>query len=105
MLHQDPRYFQMGKGGFTHRTGYAVSRMFVTRSDSGHRQFNFSEVFGSGIAAAISTYSYHPQGDRTVSNTAKVWWTQVGYDTFTVFLKEFWPDISRKLTRKKQAAR
>jgi hypothetical protein len=105
MLRQDPRYFQKGKGGFTHRTGYAVSRIFVTRSDSGHRQFNFSEVFGSGIASAISTYSYHPQADRTVSNTVKVWWTQVGYDTLTIFLKEFWPDINHKLTKKKQADR
>jgi hypothetical protein len=70
MLHQDPRFFQMGKGGFTHRTAYAVSRMLVTSSDSGHRQF--SEVFGSGIAAATSTYGYHPQADRTVSNIAKV---------------------------------
>ena len=105
MLRQDPRYFQMGKGGFKRRTGYAVSRIFVTRSDSGRRQFNFSEVFGSGIASAISTYSYHPQADRNVPNTVTGWCTQIGYDTLTIFLKEFWPDINRKLTKKKQAAR
>ena len=37
LLRQDPRFFQSGKGGFLHRTGYAVSRIFVTRTDSGHR--------------------------------------------------------------------
>ena len=105
MLRQDPRYFQMGKGGFKRRTGYAVSRIFVTRSDSGHRQFNFSEIFGSGIASAISTYSYHPQADRNLSNTVTGWCTQIGWDTLTIFLKEFWPDINRKLIKKKQAAR
>ena len=100
LLHQDPRFFQLGQGGFWHRTGYAVSRIVVTRTDSGHQQFNFSEVFGSAAAAAISTYSYHPSADQTPSNTAKVWGTQVGYDTITIVVKEFWPDIRRKLKKK-----
>jgi hypothetical protein len=102
LLHQDPRFFQSGQGGFWHRTGYAVSRIFITRTDSGSQQFNYSEVFGSAASAAISTYSYHPQGDRTFSNTASVWGTQVGYDTITIVVKEFWPDIRRKLRKKKK---
>jgi hypothetical protein len=100
VLHQDPRFFQSGHGGFVHRTGYAVSRIFITRSDSGHQQFNFSEVFGSAMSATISTYSYHPRADRTVGNTASVWGTQVGYDAITFVVKEFWPDIRRKLHKK-----
>ena len=102
LLHQDPRYFQSGQGGFWRRTGYSVSRIFVTRTDSGGHQFNYSEIFGSAISAGISTYSYHPQGDRTLPNTASVWGTQVGYDTITIVVKEFWPDIRRKLSKKKQ---
>jgi hypothetical protein len=101
ILSQDPRYYQLGKGGFWHRTGYAISRIFVTRTDSGGQQFDYSEVVGAGMSAAISTYSYHPQGDRTFSNTMSVWWTQVGYDTITLVVKEFWPDIRRKLSKKK----
>jgi hypothetical protein len=100
LLHQDPRFFQSGQGGFWHRTGYAVSRIFVTRTDSGREQFNYSEIVGSAAAAAISTYSYHPSADQTPSNTAKVWGTQVGYDTITIVVKEFWPDIRRKLKKK-----
>lgn len=102
VLHQDPRFFQQSSGGFVHRTGYAISRIFVTRTDSGHQQFNFSEIFGSAASAAISTYSYHPSADRTLSNTASVWGTQVGYDTLTYVVKEFWPDIRRKISKKKQ---
>lgn len=103
VLKQDPRFFQSGTGTFWHRTGYAISRIFVTRTDSGHEQFNFSEFLGSAVAAGISTYSYHPGADKTLPNTAKVWGTQVGYDTLTYFVKEFWPDIRRKLSHKRQA--
>jgi hypothetical protein len=99
VLRQDPRYFQSGHGSFFDRTEYAVSRIFVTRSDSGHRQFNASEILGAAIASSISTYSYHPRGDRTVGNTASVWGSQVGYDTITLVVKEFWPDIRRKLKK------
>lgn len=99
-LHQDPRFYQLGKGGFWHRTGYAISRIFVTRSDSGHGQFNTSEIVGSAIAAGISTYSYHPHADKTLANTASVWGTQIGYDTITIVIKEFWPDIRRKIAHK-----
>jgi len=113
-LHQDPRYFQSGHGSFLNRTGYAVSRIVVTRSDSGQHEFNFSEVFGSAIASGISTYSYHPHpgyhpqmgmnvpyvaSDRTLKNTASVWGSQVGYDTITQVVKEFWPDIRRKIKK------
>jgi hypothetical protein len=101
VLRQDPRYFQMGKGGFWHRTGYAVSRIVVTRSDSGSNQFNASEIFGSAIAAGISTYSYHPHEDKTLRNTASVWGTQLAYDSLSFFVKEFWPDIRRKLRKQK----
>lgn len=113
ILHQDPRFYQSSQGGFTHRAGYAISRIFVTRADSGKSQFNYSEIFGAAFAAAVSTYSYHPAStyistptnphlfipsDRTLSNTASVWETQVGLDTITIVVKEFWPDIHRKLS-------
>jgi hypothetical protein len=119
LLHQDPRFFQSSEGGFARRTGYAVSRILVTRSDSGRPQFNYSEILGSALAAAISTSSYHSRAfitvryntegmptyvhnasDRTLPNTASVWGTQVGYDTIAIVVKEFWPDIHRKLSHK-----
>lgn len=103
ILRQDPRYYRMGKGSFWRRTRYTVSRIIITRGDSGKQQFNASEIFGSAMAAAISTYSYHPRSDRTLGNTASVWGTQIGLDTFSYGIKEFWPDIRRKFSRKQQA--
>src|ERR1700732_2914227 len=64
LLRTDPRYYQLGKGTFWHRTGYSLSRLFITRTDSGHITFNFAEIGGSGMAAAISTYSYNPQAAK-----------------------------------------
>ncbi len=97
---QDPRYFQSGKGGFWHRSAYALSRLVVTRGDSGKTEFNISEIGGSFAGASISTFSYHPAEDKTWANTTKVWGTQVGYDAFAIMLKEFWPDIRRKMSKK-----
>lgn len=42
LLHQDPRFFQSGQGSFWRRTRYAVTRIFVTRTDSGKAEFNYS---------------------------------------------------------------
>jgi hypothetical protein len=120
VLHQDPRYFQSGHGSFTHRSFYALSRNLITREDSGKNEFNYSEVVGGAMSAAISTYSYHPRGkyvttttpgvlryipsDRTLTNTAKVWGTQYGYDSLTLVVKEFWPDIRRKIRKTPKSA-
>ena len=98
LLHQDPRYFRLGKGSVLNRTGYSVSRIFVTRSDAGHAQFNFSEILGSAAAAGLYN-TYHPASDRTFSNTLASWWMQVGYDTGFIVLREFWPDVRRKFKR------
>jgi len=102
LLHQDPRFYQSSEGGFGRRAGYAVSRIFITRTDSGHHQFNYSEIFGSALAAGISTYSYHPRADKNVDNALSVWGSEVGYDTITIVVKEFWPDIRRKLSKNKK---
>jgi hypothetical protein len=99
IFRQDPRFFPSGKGGFFHRAGYAASRIVITRGDNGNRQFNVSEVLGSAMSSSISTYSYHPESDRTIGNVASVWVSQMGYDTITLMLKEFWPDIRRKIKK------
>jgi hypothetical protein len=118
LLRQDPRYYQSGQGSFFRRTGYSVSRIVVTRSDSGRMQFNYSEIFGAATAAAISAYTYHPRSayistpsnphefvasERTFSNVVSTWGTQVGLDTITIVVKEFWPDIHRKISKKHKA--
>jgi hypothetical protein len=101
MLRQDPRYYQLGKGGFWRRTGYAFSRLLVTRTDSGQSQFNYSEIAGNAVAAGIAS-TYHPAQDRSFSNTMTILGTQIMWDGVADELKEFWPDIHRRLRRNKK---
>ena len=101
MLRQDPRYFQLGKGGFWRRTGYAFSRLLITRTDSQQSQFNYSELAGNAICAGIAS-SYHPSQDRSFSNTMTIWSTQIMWDGVSNETKEFWPVIRRWFRRNKK---
>jgi hypothetical protein len=94
LLHEDPRYFRRGRGGTWHRAGYAVTRIFVTRTDSGSNRFNFSELIGNSIAVGVSN-AYYPD-DRDIGDNLHKLGLQLGTDAFSNVLKEFWPDIRRK---------
>jgi hypothetical protein len=100
LLHQDPRYFQLGTGNTWHRAIYSVSRIFVTRTDSGELQLNYSEIVGNAVAAGISN-TYHPQDQRTLGKTVSVWGTSIMLNTACNVAKEFWPDIRRKIRKQK----
>jgi hypothetical protein len=94
-LREDPRYFRIGTGTVWSRTYYAATRIFVTRTDSGRKQFNFSEVLGNATAVAISN-AYYPDG-RSAADSVEKLAQQLGIDAVSQVLKEFWPDIKRKL--------
>ena len=96
LLHQDPRYFERGAGGFLSRFGYAASRTAVTRGDSGRHQVNVSEILGTAIAAGVSNL-YYPGSKRTAADTLERCGLQVTWDSLANELKEFWPDIRRRL--------
>jgi hypothetical protein len=99
ILKEDPRYYQMGKGSFKARAWHGVERLFVTRTDSGHDRFNYSETVGNAAAAAISNI-YHPAEDRTFSRNIVTFGMLIMWDGCSNELKEFWPDIRRKVFRK-----
>jgi hypothetical protein len=100
--HEDSRYYTLGHGGFVKRTGYALSRAVITRSNSGAQVFNISEIFGAGAASGISNL-YYPSASRSVGNTASEWAEDVGIDAASFWFKEFWPDINRRLFHNKYA--
>jgi hypothetical protein len=100
LLHEDPRYFRMGSGGFKKRSWYAVTRLFVIRTDAGKHEFNYSEFLGNATAAGISL-TYHTSQERNFSSFAGDYATQIAIDAFANQLKEFWPDIRHKLHHKK----
>jgi hypothetical protein len=98
LLHQDPRYFRRGTGSGLSRLGYAMGQIFWTHKDSGGTQFNYSEVLGNSTAVAISN-AYYPD-NRTASDAVSKLGIQLSVDMASNVLKEFWPDVERKLNRK-----
>jgi hypothetical protein len=98
LLHQDPRYFRRGRGSGWSRLASAAGQIFWTHTDSDHTRFNFSEVLGNSTAVAIST-AYYPD-NRNTSNAVSKLGVQLGVDVAANILKEFWPDIDRKVSRK-----
>ena len=97
---EDPRYYTMGRGGFTRRTGYALSRLFITRTNSGKSTFNLAEIVGAGGAAGIGN-AYYPTEANPWVKTYQRWGTQVVLDGVFNMVKEFWPDINKAIFRGK----
>jgi hypothetical protein len=99
LLHQDPRYFRRGGGSTWSRLGYACGQIFITHGDNRKTQFNYSEVFGNATAVAISN-AYIPD-NRTASDAVGQLGMQLGLDMAGNILKEFVPDMYRKISGKK----
>jgi hypothetical protein len=97
ILHQDPRYFRRGTGSRWSRLGYAAGQIFVTHSDSGTTQFNFSEILGNLTAVGIAN-AYYPD-NRNVPDNGLKFGIQIGTDMTGNILKEFAPDLGRAFSR------
>ncbi|MGD0299039.1 MAG: hypothetical protein ABSE86_18190 [Bryobacteraceae bacterium] len=95
LLHEDPRYFRLGHGSGWRRTGYALSRILVARTDSGGQRFNCSEFLGNFTSGSISQL-YYPQNERGMGGILTRMSVQIGYDAMFNILKEFYPDLKRK---------
>ncbi len=100
LTHEDPRYYTLGYGGFFRRARYALSRVVITRTDSGRNTFNLSEIAGNGMEAGLANFYYPPQ-ERSLHNTAVNWATQLEAASLNNLFREFWPDIRRKVLRQK----
>jgi hypothetical protein len=100
VTHEDPRYYTLGHGGFLRRVQYALSRVVLTKTDSGGTSFNFSEILGNGMEAGLANFYYPPQ-ERSLHNTAVNWVAQLEAASLNNIVREFWPDIRHKLLRQK----
>ena len=96
LFKQDPRYFYMGSGSVGSRAWYAISKVFVTRTDDGGKEVNWSHLLGSFATAGISNV-YHAPQDRTASLTVRNAGIIIGGAAATNLIREF---VLRKLTSK-----
>jgi hypothetical protein len=97
LFRQDPRYERAEEGkGAAARAGWAVSRVFVTRGDSGRHQPNVSNWAGSLSSSAISNLWERstPGHDRIGTDaTFKRFANSFVWDAVNNLFREFWPDI------------
>jgi hypothetical protein len=100
LLHQDTRYYTLGKGDFGKRVAYAFTRVVITKTDSGHKTFNASEVVGAGAFSGVANL-YYPSQERTLTKTYQRWITNLAIDSGVFVFKEVWPDINNAIFHQK----
>jgi hypothetical protein len=99
VLKEDPRYFRLGEGTFTHRFSYALKQEIVCHTDKGGRSFSWENTLGAFSSGGLSNV-YYPRGDRGLELTASRAGIAVLYGTASGLLDEFWPDIYRKFHKR-----
>ena len=93
LLHQDPRYFRMGRSRpLWRRVGYAISRVGITRSDNGRDTFNSSLVLSTLLVTSLSN-AYYPRQQRGLSQTMSRFGGSMLGSAQSCVLREFLPDI------------
>ena len=96
VFRQDPRYYRRLEGSGTRRLRHALSHVFVANGDSGKRMFNFSEWLGTSSSVTLSN-TYHPGNSRGLQPTARQVGLSIASDMGFDVLREFWPEIVKKL--------
>ena len=95
-LHQDPRYYRAGGGGFFRRSGHALRETMLTHTDKGGETLSAWRI-GSAYGSAFLSNLWYP--DRL--NNARLGFIQgsvtLGFDLMGNLGKEFWPDVKRKV--------
>ena len=77
VLHEDPRYYQLGRGHrFVSRLGYSLSRVVVTKTDTGAQTVNFAVLTGN-LAGSALTQAYYPPSSRGFDGVMKTFGTSL----------------------------
>ena len=100
VLHQDPRYFRSSSTGFWRRTGHAIRGTILTRTDKGSETLATWRI-GSAYGAAYLSNQWYPGRLNTVALGFAQGSLQLGWDLVGNLGSEFWPDIRRKVFRRK----
>jgi hypothetical protein len=96
LFREDPRYYRMEHGTVGRRLLHAVSHSVIGHKNDGSRTFNFSEWLGTGSAVGLG-YAWHPGNDPGFGAGARTIGIDIGQDAGFDILREFWPEIARKL--------
>ena len=95
LLHEDPRYYILGNTrNPLVRASYAISRVFVTRTDAGNSSPNYA-LFAGYAGVAVLNNSFYPPDNRGTSETVKGFAGSLGGAAIGNCAREFFPDLLR----------
>jgi len=93
---EDPRYYRMAHGSTRARLLHAMSHTIVAHRDNGKLMFNYTEWLATGSSVALNNL-YHPGNQPGVAAAARNGAFNVLQDMGFDVLREFWPQVARKL--------
>jgi hypothetical protein len=97
LLHQDTRYYQLGKGhNFIHRAIYAGTRTIIGKTDGGRNIPNYAFLLATGGSSGL-TVTYYPEQNTTGGEVAETFATSLGGAAIGNLISEFGGDIIQKL--------
>ena len=96
VTHEDPRFYVKKKLSFKESVKYAAVRLVITRSDSGDRAVSYADILGP-LAGETLANTYYPEGNRGVGGTFTRYASDMGWKFAGNLLRQYWPEINRKL--------
>ena len=99
LLHQDPRYYRLGHGGFKKRLWYVVISPVRCKGDNGRWEVGYSNIGGNFIGGTISNL-YYPAEDRGVVLTVQRALVVTAEGAIGSFAVEFYPDVAEWYRRR-----
>lgn len=99
-LHQDPRYFRSHDTSFWRRTAHAFRGTILTHTDRGGETLSTWRL-SSDYGAAFLSNEWYPHRLNTVRLGALQGSLHLGFDFVSNLGSEFWPDVKRKILRRK----
>ena len=93
-LREDPRYYKMGNAhNVFARTAYAVTRVFITRTDGGGSTLNIA-LLGGNLAGSALTQAYYPPPNRGFKQVAETFGGSLGGSALHFAVGEFFGDLA-----------
>jgi hypothetical protein len=96
LTHEDPRFYVKKNLDFGQSLEYSAKRLVLTRSDSGDEVVNYSGILGPLFGETLANV-YYPTGSKGAGNTAIRYSTDIGWRFAGYLLRQYWPEINRKL--------
>lgn len=103
MLGIDSRYYRSQRSGIGARVWHALKYSVLSRADGGGTTIAIPRLAGAYGAGLITT-TWYPSGHDSLMRGLERGHTHMAMEVGRNLLREFWPDIKRKIFRRNRSA-